>query len=97
MSLREPFGLAAPPTTARGVAIAESHEPVAFEPLDPLVIGLVIALAMRDGDLDRLSLRILAVKAVSFRSTRKCCILQTKRRLALRISTPGRRPLSQRI
>ena len=34
---------------------------------------------------------------VAFVSTVRCCILQTKRRPELRMSTPGSRPASQRI
>ena len=56
MEFIEPLRLASCVIAPVGVAIAEGDEAFAFEPLQGLVIGRVIALAMRDADIDDLAL-----------------------------------------
>ena len=54
----EPLRLASCVIVAMGIGIAEGHQPFAFEPLQGLGVGRVVALAMRDADIDGLALGI---------------------------------------
>ena len=81
---------------AVGRRIAEGDPALAFQPRDGLAVGDVVAFAVRDRHADHLAGIVAAREGVSVRSTRRWTSRQMKRSCALRISTPGSRPASQR-
>ena len=95
-SFRMPAMLRAEPLGLSPVRIAERDAAFAFEAVERVVVGEIIAFAMRHRETHALALVIARVKA-------RLCFLdtsstgrQTNFRSALRISAPGSRPVSVR-
>ena len=93
-----PRALSTPAICARGAVdvagVAERDAAFAFQPVERLGVGEVIAVVMRDRDADRLA-RVIAAGERALRVLdRSSTSRQTKLSPALRISAPGSSPVS---